>query len=257
MKCYIEAGKECECVKKRIAFLVTILVCCLFVNTVNAKEVYYENNNGVQLTQEEYDFLQNFYWTTYPDTMTEEMYSEFIESNIMNGEIETKKIYFGGDYLARGTFFQDSYRSLGISKSCDSSYCYVSAVLEWLSVPYIKSYDVMGAYLDGTTLVDSPLTTVSSTTGGYGHTAIKTESDGFGASFLLPTSGRTYIIGQNFTVTRGGHVYASYQHAMSNTTLNVSQNFSISYAGYGGVFNFGSNAQLVYDQMNGVDISVD
>jgi len=244
-------------VKKRIAFLVTILVCCLFVSSVNAKEVYYENNNGVQLTQEEYDFLQNFYWTTYPDTMTEEMYSEFIESNIMNGEVETKKIYYGNDYLARGTFFEDTYRSLNIARSCEGTECFISVALEWLSIPYIKSYDVMGAYLDDTTLIQSPVTTVSSTTQGYGASALKTESDGFGASFLLPTSGRTYIIGQTFYVSRGGHVYASYQHAMSNTTLNVSQNFSISYAGYGGVFNFGSNAQLVYDQMNGVDISVD
>ena len=43
---------------------------------------------------------------------------------------------------------------------------------------------------------------------------------------------------------------------MKNTTLSVSQQFNISPAGYGNVFNFYGDARDTYDNMNGVDISV-
>ena len=43
---------------------------------------------------------------------------------------------------------------------------------------------------------------------------------------------------------------------MLNTTLAVAQSFNISDIGYGGVFDFYNNADLVYDNMNGVDLDV-
>ena len=61
---------------------------------------------------------------------------------------------------------------------------------------------------------------------------------------------------QQFTVTTGGTVYASYQHAMKSTTKAISQMYNITPTGAGYVFAFYGDATSVYDQMNGVDIQV-
>lgn len=64
------------------------------------------------------------------------------------------------------------------------------------------------------------------------------------------------ILNQDYDVSKGGTVYASYQHATSNTTLATSQNYTFSLTGYGRVFLFYNSARNIYDAMNGVDISV-
>ena len=43
--------------KKKKYLLLTILCSMLFTSNISAKEIYYENKNGVVFTKEEYDFL--------------------------------------------------------------------------------------------------------------------------------------------------------------------------------------------------------
>ena len=64
------------------------------------------------------------------------------------------------------------------------------------------------------------------------------------------------MISMSFKVSKGGTVFGSYQHAMQNTTLPVSQDYNFSIVGYGNVFDYYGNAIGVYDGMNGVDINV-
>ncbi|MCI8671619.1 MAG: hypothetical protein HFI36_06290 [Bacilli bacterium] len=42
---------------KKKYLLLTILCSMLFTSNISAKEIYYENKNGVVFTKEEYDFL--------------------------------------------------------------------------------------------------------------------------------------------------------------------------------------------------------
>ena len=78
---------------------------------------------------------------------------------------------------------------------------------------------------------------------------------GFGNSVLLP-SGSNLVINQILTTTPGGHIFASYQHAMQNVSLATSQLYTFSLGGYGNVFAFYGNAYGKYDGMAGVDIYV-
>jgi len=58
-------------------------ICGLFAFVTNVyadEEAYYTNGNGVEFTEEEYEFLSAMYWDGYQDLMTEDDYDEFIRS---------------------------------------------------------------------------------------------------------------------------------------------------------------------------------
>ena len=81
-------------------------------------------------------------------------------------------------------------------------------------------------------------------------------SVGFGVSIGLPKYGSSMIINQTYRVNKGGTIYASYQHAKSTISLANSKNYTLSHAGFGGVFKFSGVAVNIYDQMSGVSIIV-
>ena len=125
----------------------------------------------------------------------------------------------------------------------------------WDVSPSIRSWDNIGAYLDGISLIEHLQTYVTSTAGTNYFSYLNT-TNGIGNSVELPSVGEDIIITMTFKVSRGGTVYGSYQHAMQNTTLANSQNYTISLGGEGHVFLYTGNAIGLYDGMNGVDIDV-
>lgn len=234
--------------KIRFALVSLILSFSLFTPKVLAFENYYQNENGVILSKEEYDFLSYMFWDGCQDLMTPKEYDDFIESNIMNGELG---VNFSDEILTRGTLVEDNSRTLKIAKSCSSD-CLVSVTMTWKGDPTIKSYDVMGAYLENTQLVNNPKVVIGQTS----YTDIQKFNNGFGVSMLLPKYDSKPVANQTFRVNKGGTVYASYQHAMRNISLADSKNYTLSRAGYGGVFKFSGNASSIYDKMSGVSISL-
>ena len=76
--------------KKLILFLLAVVCTFGVVKNVYAEEVYYTNNNGVEFTREEYEFLTTFYNPKHPEIMTRDMYDEFVESDLMNSEVEIR-----------------------------------------------------------------------------------------------------------------------------------------------------------------------
>ncbi len=233
--------------------LLSFVVClALFsIKDVRALEEYYKNDNGVSLSKEEYDFLSDFYWPGCQELMKIEDYQKFLSSNIMNQEI--KKIVVN-EPIPRSTWIEDSGRTLQIATSCGND-CTVSVTLRWNNAPYVRSYDVMGAYLENVSLLNTPTTTIQSSNGASTNRDVNKQNNGFGVSFLLP-SGNNLVINQSYRVSKGGHIYASYQHAKQNISLLDSKRYSISKSGYGKVFSFTGNAAIAYDRMNGVDIGV-
>lgn len=235
--------------------LICLSILCSF-SLVSAQETtaYYTNDNGVSLSNEEYKTLTKLYWDGYQKTMTREEYNKFVENDIMNREYAEKVFY--DTPMTRGTFHSSLAKKIKISRSCDENNCFITTVLTWLGVPTIKSYDVMGCSFDGgLSTITPPATKVSSSDKTFFSNDLQTFSNGFGSSFKIPT-GDNLIISQDFFVTRYGHVYASYQHAMRETTLEVSRDYVISGIGFGGVFGFSDRASKIYDDMNGVDIAV-
>lgn len=246
---------------KKIILLLAVL--CVFGITKNvyAEEAYYITQNGIELTREEYEFLTTFYGPRYPDIMTRDMYDEFIEDDLINSDVETVTYNEPQLPLLNPGMSPDSQihstsaKTVAISRGCLSTYCMISLKNTWHGSPSVRSWDNIGAYFDGVSLINHNHTYVSSTAGDTFFTNLNT-TNGIGNSVELPATGEDITINMSFKVSRGGTVYGSYQHAMQNTTLLNSQNYTLDILGYGNVFSYFGNAVGVYDNMNGVDIDV-
>lgn len=223
-----------------------------------ASEIYYTNNNDVIFTKEEYDFLSKMYWEGCQELFTQNDYEDFVNSKIIEGEFQSVEATYNDNLLIR-PFSENSAESnskiIKISTSCQSN-CTVSVVVTWKTLPNTRSYDVVGARLSGNKLININHTKATSSTQKNSSTEAKKLNNGFGVSVLLPNTGTTFIISQGYTVTKGGTIYASYQHAKSSISLANSKNYTISSQGYGGVFKFSGTAANIYDQMRGVSIAV-
>lgn len=234
-------------------FLVVSLVMMFTVTNVSAKEYYYTNDNGVSLTKEEYDFLSELYWDGYQERMTQEQYEKFIEKDLINEEIVSDEAY-DVDFITRGTEHTTSSKKIKISRVCTSD-CTVVISLTWLVNPSTRSWDVIGARFSGVSLLYTPITQYMDSSTSFYSSNYKTASNGVGNSLDL-ADGSNITIYQEMDVTSGGTVYASYQHAVSNTTLAVSKDYSFSISGYGDVFLFGTAGRSIYDGMNGVSVNL-
>lgn len=239
---------------KKYVGLLLVWVCAFgFTKMVQAEECYYTNNNNVCFKKEEYDFISKMYWEGSQNLFTKEDYNKFLDSGLLDGELV---VVTSDDVITPySTSVTDGLKSLKIAKVCSSN-CTIAITSTWNIIPAMRSYDVIGARLEGVTLVNTPVTSISSTMQSYNSSNIKKFVNGFGVSAKLPSSGTNIVVSQTFKTTMGGTVYASYQHSLNSISLSDSQNFTISNRGYGGVFLFSGVALNSYDQMNGVYISV-
>lgn len=244
--------------------IVVLLLAVLFafgITNVYAEDAYYTTQNGIELTREEYEFLTTFYSPIYPDIMTRDMYDEFVEKDVMNGDVqivsytEPQLALLNPSIPPTSQTHTTPYKTVHIGSSCFPGFCIMSLQNNWLVSPSIRSWDNIGVYLDGVSLISHDGTYVGSTSGTNWYSNLNT-TNGLGNSVKLPDTGENIIINMAFTVTPGGTVYGSYQHAMQNTTLANSQNYTISLGGEGHVFLYTGNAIGLYDGMNGVDIDV-
>ncbi|MCI8670438.1 MAG: hypothetical protein HFI36_00200 [Bacilli bacterium] len=234
---------------KKILIILTVFF--IGIISVNANTIYYKNNYDVSFTKEEYDFFTEMYYEGYQEHMTKEDFNYFNNTNKNYKLVEQKTIT---DILSRATSITDSGKTLKIAKVASGSNSIISTTLIWNSAPNVKSYDVIGARLENTKLINSPITKFVNNSGTIPYNISVSASNGFGASILL--SGSNMKITQTYTVSNGGTVYASYQHAKMTVTLNDSKKYSISSAGYGKVFRFDYAVTNKYDAMNGVSIAV-
>lgn len=253
---------------KKVLMGVFALVAVLGITKNVYAEAYYTNPNGIELTREEYEFLSDFYSPAYPRLMTRDMYDEFVEYDLMNSEIETVTYtvpplpLLNPGILPNSDTHITQAKTLHISKGCIPTLCIMSLQNTWTGSPSVRSWDNIGVYLDGVTLISHDATYVDASTGTEWFSNLKTATNqnnaiiGLGNSVDLPDTGENLIINMAFKVSRGGTVYGSYQHAMQNTTLLNSKNYDLDILGYGNVFLYYGNAVGIYDGMNGVDIDV-
>ena len=244
---------------KKIAKILICLISILIAsNSVLAKELdYYINDKGVAFSKSEYDFLTKMYWNGCQDLFTKENYEDFVNSNIINGKFDSVE-FSDLDYtgiMPLSTSHETGSKTIKISKTCNTN-CVISVTVTWKGIPNTKSYDVVGARFSSVKLKSTPTTTVVTSDMNTASSDVNKFSNGFGVSIALPKNGSNYIVSQTYTVSKGGTVYASYQHAKKNISLADSKKYSISKTGYGGVFKFTGTAANVYDQMGGVSISV-
>ena len=242
---------------KRKAVIILLLIAITFFhgkNLVNAEEIFFTNKNGVSMTEKEYNFFREMYNDNYPKIIPQDVYDIFKNGNYFDGNIRVNTYTEDTNPNTRGTFHSTANKSIRIAASCTTT-CAIAVSANWINNPTIRSYDVIGAYLYNVSTIGSISTQAASNTKNVFATSTKRQTNGHGASILLP-SGSNIGIFQTFTTNKGGKIYASYQHAMNNTTLAVRQQFNVSTLGYVNVFKFYADAANIYDNMNGVDIDV-
>ena len=236
--------------KKRIIFLaVSFLGLILTIKQVYANTIFYENDNGVKLTQKEYDYISNLYWDGYQQYLTPNDYDVFKEMNFFDKKIEKQTINLP---ISRSTSVTSHMRTLSIAKSCNSN-CVVSLVEAWNGTPTIKSYDVIGARISGGEITNIMKTIVTGNNYSQSYNDYQKNGNGFGVSVLVPNVDNIKTI-VTFMTTTNGEIFGSYQHAMKNISKSVSEQYIIGAGGYGNVFNFRFGATGVYDGAPGVSI---
>ena len=135
----------------------------------------------------------------------------------------------------------------------------------WLSIPSVKSYDVIG-YRNGTGAAVS-INSVS----GYqkwdgnvisynsGSENYKSAGNGCGISMnIVDNVSRSLENSMTVTVINNAYTYTAYgtyQHAQSNVTLAQSKNYTVNANGLGGVLDFAASVRGYYDGMQGVNIT--
>lgn len=252
--------------KNKVVFAFAIIISFMIVNVYAYENKTYINGYGVELTQKEYEFVNDYYGFDYFENMTQEDYNWISVLDINNNDIDINVIYDNdevnvenllllGNVSINGTSHTTSSKKLVIAKSCSSVKCTILTNLTWLKNPSVRSYDVIGARFDGTSLYTNTISTkVSSSSGTSYYSYNQFLSNGFGTSVKLPSGSTNIIVEQSFSVNLGGSIYASYQHATSNISLSTSKKYVIDQYGLGSVFNFYGSALGVYDGMAGVNI---
>lgn len=232
----------------------------IFISNVNAQEIYYENNNGVILNEHEYNIISEFYWKGYQEYLTNKDY-EFLKKNgLFENEIETKEI---NDSNINDSNFNllsisehtTANKSLKMSTSCSTN-CLVAISLNWINLPKIRSYDILGIYIDNTSIKRIDNTIIETNKGRSNYAYTNKASNGIGTSFKLPTDVTYLRISQTLTVEKKGSINASYQHATKTISYANSKKYTFSKTGIGGVFSFNTGIQDYYDCMLGVQTNL-
>lgn len=232
-----------------------ILLSFVFIGGVNAQEIFYENSNGVILTQKEYNDISEFYWDGYQENLSQEEYDFLKKNGLFENEIKTTLVNSSDYSLLSEAEHSTANKSLKMSMSCNTT-CLVSIILKWINLPRIRSYDILGVYLDNVTPIQINKVRVNTNKGKSEYSYDKYETNGVGTSFKLPSDVTYLDISQIFLIENKGSIKASYQHARKTITSVNSKKYSFSKSGIGGVFKFNTGIQDYYDCMVGVELKM-
>lgn len=247
----------------KILFIISICVAMFSSFNVFAlsSQHTHTNRNGVELTEKEFMFVNQFYGDDFFETMTMDDYQWIQDLDINSGKVEIEVVYdtdfgFNANGIKRSPSLATKSKQLSIAKNCNSM-CTVITNLNWLTNPTIRSYDLIGARFWNTSLANESITTkVSSSNGTEFFSNNKYFASGIGTSVKLPSGATNISVQQKFFVKPGGTVFASYQHSVTNINLQTSLSYTVGVGGYGNVFLFYGDAKGKFDQMNGVDIDL-
>lgn len=240
---------------KEKLFLLLLLFGIFISKPVQAKENYFTNKYNVSLSKSQYDFISKLYWDGYQNYIELDEYNYLLNNNFFNNAVDSYETTdFNNEAMTFSSTHETKSKILKVSKVCAND-CFITTTLTWKTIPIIKSYDVIGAYLSSTYLANNQVNTyVFSDNKRTDYNNYQKSSNGFGVSVKIPnTTNSSLIITQNFTVQKAGYLNVSYQHARKAISLENSKKYTISPSGFGGVFNFTYSSY--FDAMQGVSIT--
>lgn len=283
--------------KKRVlkyASLLFVIAIVLMTNSVNAKNVYFTNNNNVEMTELQYLKMLELFSERKVNDLTQEEFDRYKDANIITQDVKyqettykngqviserelTKEEYDAIDgtkpdaelYGSDSDHFETTYKRLA-ANLLDSNGFSLVAALSWKKVPACRSYDVFAFRLNhfnykgfsGNQVYykGSNSTGISYDTSSEGY---KAQSNGAGVSMNLKDdsdiTGFELAIGTTLTINSTNysqaHAYVSYQHAQNDLSRADSKSYTLDISGLGNVVYF-SNTTIrnKYDGMSGLHL---
>ncbi len=279
---------------RNVKFLFFTLASMLLVIPlhVSAENIYLTNNNGIEISEEDYNNFIKIKPYEYIMTMTDQQYNKLKSLDYSNIQTNTKYIEtvynsrlnitsnkeiteeaFESDVMPiledRGQYVETTKKRLELGVVGGSYWNFVSLTAAWKGSPAVRSFDVIGLRFDGADVrngsqwgeqVYSENGKYTTITYVWNGTNIKRFSNGFGISMNVVNNENlqslVMTIECDITPTKNyTDVYGSYQHAVTNVTLEESHNYELDGGGLGYVFNFPLKISQKYDGMGGIQIN--
>ncbi len=273
---------------KKCALSMLVLMLCpllVYADTIT-------NNNGIVISEEEYNNFSKVYSDAYLMTMTEEQYARLKTYDYNN--VKTEKKYILSTYNPRlmlttekeitkeeydnfkepevmpllnsdGAYVESAAKELTLNLIGGTTINNIIAGATWKGIPKTRSFDVIGfrgfdfdfvygsQYGEQIYVKNGKFETI---TYAWNHGNVKRLDNGFGISMNIVNDDITYLqlIAEAEVAPTSAYpaIYASYQHAIASVSLANSQNYTMGGSGLGGVFIYPYSISQKYDGMTGV-----
>jgi len=275
-----------------VKFIFFVLISVIFFPVIsNAESI--TNNNGIIISEQEYNDFLKIYSSDYIMNMSVEKYNKlkdlnfddittttkYVESTYNpNLRITTEREITESEYNNYNTVMplldsgaashETQAKKLVLAILGGTTWSYATIEVTWKGIPSNRSFDVIGfrgygfEFGEGTQGGEQIYTLNGNYTiidYAWNGTNIKKFDDGFGISMNIVNSDITSLqlmLDCNISPTIAHPtIYASYQHAQLNLSLADSQNYTLGGAGLGNVFVFPYSIAQKYDGMTGVYVS--
>ena len=264
--------------KVTATFIIVVTLC--FVTNVNAaiseedyaslREIFSEARLSIMSDAEKEELVNGD--LTYSEKVyqvTETVNGTFIYSEVDPEIADLIEEDFRNGVVTYDATHETSYKRITIIDNYINNNSHdVMVYTQWLVTPATKSFDVTAMRIDGGYVVEGTQdgTQLYWKDGSYSHvtyawngTNIRKLDNGFGISMNL-VNGASYfetdISANVISTSQNAVAYGTYQHAVTDVTLDQSQSYTISHNGLGRVLNFTNSVYNLYDGMTGVSISL-
>lgn len=252
--------------KKKILLGIMILCSLLITSNVKAQEIFFTNKNGVGFTKFQYKTAVDSLGLHSVLNMTQEVYdntyiSEWDENTTKVTVLEDHNVEIanGNASILDTRYHETTYKKLTGIASCTSGSdrCSLEIINYWKKNPSVRSYDVIGTLLHGTTFYNDSASAYAQMNGDVTSFVVeKRTSSGRAAAIKLSDSGNIDNIVFHTYVKPDGSAQVSYQHAAKTVTKLSALSFEFSGAGMGGVFGYADRYLGYYDDMAGLSLTV-
>ena len=250
------------------------------------------NENGIEISEEEYNNFLKVHTPEYIMLMDESQYEKLKSLDYSN--VETTETYVESTYNPmlgvttekeiteeeyenfnpimpilgdKGASGETSAKKIVMGVIGDSTWNYVTLTATWKGIPSTRSFDVIGIRGYGVRFRNGSQSgeqiykvngTAKRISYAWDGTNIKKFDSGFGISMNIVNDDITALqtsvdCDVTPTLSHPG-IFGSYQHAVASVTLAQSQNYTLSGAGLGGVFEYPYSISQKYDGMTGLTI---
>ena len=280
---------------KNVKQSIFTLILILLIVPVCANAETITNNNGLVLTEQEYNDFLKIYDSQYIMNMTEEKYNKLkeldfsdvtkatkyvetvynpnlrltTEKEITESEFENFTVANNNSRLADGeAAYETQVKRIELTVVGGTTWNHAVSITTWKGIPSVRSFDVYGFRGYGFDfnqssqvgeqiyILNDEYTVIDYAWNG---TNIQKHDNGFGISMNIVNSDISFLqLVLECTITptiANPTIYASYQHAQTDVSLATSQNYTLGGAGLGSVFVFPYSTAQKYDGMGGVYIA--